>query len=85
MHPEYIDIGSTESKVIEECGEVLQALMKVNRFGWFSYHPDRPHNTNMMEVQLEIDDLRVALDNLEDHMVDVATQTKEIDILEHWR
>jgi hypothetical protein len=48
-------------KVIEGCSELIQALCKVKRFGWFSRHPDSCHTTNMDNVQYEAQDVMEAL------------------------
>jgi NTP pyrophosphatase (non-canonical NTP hydrolase) len=45
-HPDYEKIGSRKSKTIEEIGEVLQAIGKVERFGLFNFHPGRPKSNN---------------------------------------
>lgn len=64
---------SPMSRAIEECAELIQALIKVERFGWFNYHPlDVDRTTNMELVRREADDVRNALDRLDNHMRDVA-------------
>jgi len=60
-HREYVNVGSAKSKVIEEIGELLQAIGKVERFGLFNFHPDRPHMNNRSELLGEIADLENAL------------------------
>ncbi len=55
-------------RVIEECGELTQALYKVERFGWFTHHPDRPNQTNMDEVFLEMNDVLDTMMKLTEHM-----------------
>ncbi len=49
------------TKLIEECSEVIHALCKVERFGEFNTHPDRPDVSNLEHVLEEIEDLREAL------------------------
>lgn len=58
-HPQYKDIGSPVTRVIEECSELTQALCKADRFGWFNFHPDRPTSTNMDDVFREMDCRRI--------------------------
>jgi len=67
-HPQYKDIGSPVTKVIEECSELTQALCKADRFGWFNFHPDRPDSTNMEDVFREMDDVLEAMNKLDAHM-----------------
>lgn len=38
-NPKYKDIGEPEDWVMEECGELIQAIAKAKRFGIESYHP----------------------------------------------
>tara|TARA_R110000772_G_scaffold4573_5_gene16370 strand:- start:3832 stop:4065 length:234 start_codon:yes stop_codon:yes gene_type:complete len=56
MKEEYINIGSEQDKVIEEAGEVFQAIGKLNRFGPENFHPDRPKSNNRHELIEELDD-----------------------------
>lgn len=66
--PKYKDIGSPTTRVIEECSELIQALCKVERFGWFNFHPDRPESNNMDEVKMEMDDVVEAIEQLQVEM-----------------
>lgn len=59
--PKYKDIGMIEDKVIEEIGEVLQAIGKARRFGYKNFHPDRPYSNNTKELLMEIVDLQAVL------------------------
>lgn len=63
-NPKYKNVGSPVTRVIEECGELIQALCKVDRFGWFNHHPDRPSSNNMDEVKAEMDDVMEACEKL---------------------
>jgi hypothetical protein len=71
-HPEYENIGSPLTKVIEECSEVIQAACKIDRFGWFNFHPDDPSKTqNIVLLKREMDDVRKAFKTLEEYMKDL--------------
>lgn len=63
-NPKYENIGSPEVRVMEECAELIQAITKSIRFGWFSSHPDRPRQTNIDEVRYEIEDVIKSMDAL---------------------
>lgn len=58
-------------KVIEECSELIQALCKVKRFGWFSAHPSSQHVTNMDNVYLEMGDVETACERLLEDMREI--------------
>jgi hypothetical protein len=74
----YEHIGKPETKAVEECAEMIHILMKVERFGWFSYNPDDLNETTNMElVKREMDDVYKAFTRLESHMRDVDH--------EHWK
>ena len=66
--PKYKDAGSPETRVIEECSKLIQAVCKADRFGWFNYHPDRPSSTNMDAVLREMDDVLEAMNRLDIHL-----------------
>lgn len=57
--PKYENIGTPVIRLVEECGELLQAIGKGERFGWDNYHPDRAVN-NLWELQAEWQDLEKA-------------------------
>lgn len=60
------NIGREETLVIEECAELIQILMKVDRFGWFSYNPYDPKKVPNVDLVLaEIDDVTNACYRLE--------------------
>jgi len=69
MNNRYQLIGKREDKVIEECSEVIQAIVKIKNFGLFNYHPARPESSNRIEVLGEIADLRLALNQYEDELL----------------
>ena len=49
-----------ENKVLEECGEVIQAICKGKRFGKTVRHP-KTNELNVDEILTEMEDLEVAL------------------------
>ena len=65
MDPKYKDIGDIETRVIEECSEVIQALCKVQRFGWDNFNP-LTNQSNLGKVWDEIQDLENVLSELKD-------------------
>lgn len=68
-HPDYKNIGSPVWRIIEECGEILKAVGKGERFGWNNYHPDRPNTTNLDELDNEISDLLEAVEDLKGELL----------------
>jgi len=59
----YKYIGAPSICLIEECGELIQAIAKGERFGWYNHHPDRSF-TNLYELQAEWKDVKEAYDKL---------------------
>jgi NTP pyrophosphatase (non-canonical NTP hydrolase) len=54
--------------VVEECGEVLAAAGKTQRWGWFSTNPLLPpekRETNLVWLRRELRDLKEAIARLE--------------------
>jgi len=63
MHPEFIEIGLPEDKVIEEASEVIKAICKAKRFGLENFNPYDPEKiTNKQKILEEMDDLSHAID-----------------------
>lgn len=66
-HPKYKHYGSVETKLIEECSELIHALAKCQRFGLQSVNPEIPLEqriTNAEYVKREISDVKQAIHNL---------------------
>jgi len=75
--PKYINIGRPETKLIEECSELIQALCKCERFGWDNFNP-KDGVYNFDRVMSEIDDVELAIKNLKKYIGDIAlTGTNE--------
>lgn len=52
-------------RLVEEIGEVAQAIGKMGRFGSDNHHPDRPGLTNAAHLLCELGDLKHALAGVE--------------------
>lgn len=53
----------------EEAAEVIQAIMKIDRHGIESYHPDDPSATNRDLLKTEMADLKAVLLQVEEYIV----------------
>lgn len=61
-HPDYEMIGTPEDKVIEEAAELIQAIMKARRFGYFNFNPLSVNKTtNILSIQNEMYDVEMKL------------------------
>ena len=59
----------------EECGEVIQAIGKILRHGYASFHPDAPSGpTNRDMLMREIGDVKAIIERMED-AVDISRDT----------
>jgi NTP pyrophosphatase (non-canonical NTP hydrolase) len=58
----YKNIGSPKDRLLEEIGELLQAIGKGERFGWYNHHPNRNDN-NMSDLINEWLDVKEAYSN----------------------
>ena len=61
MRSKRAEIEKAAMRVVEECGELLQCVGKGERFGWDNFHPDRPTTTNLEELEIELEDLNMAV------------------------
>ena len=48
----------------EEAAEVIQAVSKIRRFGWNSYHPDTPDQHNLEHLEEELGDMQAMIEIL---------------------
>ena len=53
----------------EESAEVIQAIMKINRHGIESYHPDFPEKDNRQLLKDEMTDLLAVIEQVEKYIV----------------
>lgn len=67
-HPKFKDIGDPADRVIEEVGELLQAMSKAKRFGLFNHHPDRPERTNCDDIFAEMSDVVEAMERFQEQL-----------------
>ena len=65
-------------RVVEECSELIQALCKAKRFGWFNFHPDRPSSTNIEDVIREINDVRETINTLDAHIQELLLSQSNV-------
>jgi hypothetical protein len=71
--PRYENIGNLDDKVIEECAELIQSIIKAKRFGLFGKHPLRPESNNLKEIQAEIRDCVKAMKKLDKYLSKVES------------
>lgn len=74
-HKDYENIGTPEDQVIEEYAELIQAIMKARRFGYFEYHPDDPHRTTNLDlIKKEMDDVVKKFNVYEKYLMEINYQ-----------
>ena len=74
-HPNYKHTGSPLTRVVEECSEVIQIACKIDRFGWFNFHPNDPQETpNIDLLKREMDDVVEAFGELEKRIIELRTK-----------
>lgn len=71
----------------EECGEVVQAIGKIMRHGYGSYHPkDRKMTSNRTLLEKELGDVETAMkllfesDDIDPHSVDEFQEKKILNV-----
>lgn len=57
-----------EDRLIEECSELIHALCKAKRFGWFNFHPNTPNQVNIDTVLSEMADVSWTIKSMEIQM-----------------
>ena len=67
-HQLYRHIGNPSMRVVEEYSEVIKAICKAERFGYFNHHPDNPSRNNHDDILSEMNDVIEAFDNFKKHM-----------------
>jgi hypothetical protein len=65
----YEHIGSRDDHVIEECAELIKALIKVKRFGWQNSYKG---TMNVEKVVSEMNDVRKRINELEQWIRDTT-------------
>ena len=63
----------------EECAEMQQCISKILRFGESNHHPDRPNDTNAIELLTEYYQLQSVMEMIIDHGVLGHMSEKEIE------
>ena len=68
--PKYLrdDFNFCLAHLVEECGEVLAAVGKIQRWGWASVNPELPpseQESNLVWLMRELCDLKDAIGRLE--------------------
>lgn len=61
-------MNTTENLLItasEECAEIQQAISKSLRFGLHNHHPDRPSDTNALDIVYEYYQLQTIIETLQ--------------------
>lgn len=77
MHKEFENVGNTDvcNRIVEETAELLLAIAKARRFGWFSNWKDDP--LNYQQVLTEIQDCRIQFGKLEEEIIKMVSE-KEV-------
>lgn len=70
----YKNYGDPPTRAIEECSELIQALCKGKRFGWFNYHPNTPEISNIDQAINESRDVIGAVHGLSRHLAYIKSR-----------
>lgn len=76
--------------LLEECGEVMQELGKIMRFGPSNHHPtDRPEMRNLQRLAVEVGNLQHVINELErsrtlDHVLMATGRLAKQDGMRRW-
>jgi len=66
-----------QTRVIEECSELIKALCKADQFGWYGFHPDDPDKIpNIESVLKEMADVIESLGDLADLLKEIEPVNK---------
>ena len=63
----------------EECGKVIQAVGKILRHGYGSFHPDRPEITNRTLLEREVRDLQAVLSLMDSDIDTILSEGQDLD------
>lgn len=64
-NPLFRHIGHPAIRLMEECGELIQAVAKAERFGYRDWHPDTPNASNILKIRNEFKDVAATMKELE--------------------
>ena len=69
MHSEFVKYGTPAEKLAEECAEVIQVCMKIQRFGLDDHNPlKKVKKTNREKIIEEMGDVENAIRNMREWM-----------------
>lgn len=69
--------GFVEDRLVEECSELIKAIMKAKRFGWHSRWSIPDGETNLDAICREIDDVRRGMQEMQMYMLDLARKDRD--------
>jgi len=71
-------IDNLVTETIEESSEIIQVLCKLQKFGFYDFHPDDKDKTpNYISVLNKISDLQKKLKTLESNILSKIEETRE--------
>jgi hypothetical protein len=71
-NPLYDEIGHPILRLKEECAELILALCKAERFGYYSYNPsDEDEKSNLEAIFDEMDDVKRQIVKVTDYLLDL--------------